>query len=704
MDGDIARSQYENYRYCYEGGHEEWVAKASECFNYWNGKQWDKLIKARLDAEGRPALTFNIIESLIRAMEGMQCALRNDVRFTPVENANVDDARVQDAIWLHAQNENQLDFLESDVYKKGLIMDRAYYECRVSYDKSIKGDIVITSPRSQDVLLDPSVDTYDPKTWPQIIKRRFVSTNDIKNLWGAEKAQAIGLNGMPSWYDYEDEFMSQQMGNMPYYKHDGMGDVTAVRGHLLLDRQYRIVKMKEMFVDLATGDFSEIPEGWERNRVARVLELTPGLGTMKRKVDTLRWRVTCEDVVLHDEDSPYNNYTIVPFFPNFVDGVSMGAVGSLLDPQQLFNKITSQELHIINTTANSGLIVKRNSVKNMTVEEMEQFGSKSGVVFEVDDVEDVKKITPNATPQGHDRLSFKADQIMRSISGVSDQGRGFAREDVAGKAIIANQAGQDLNSAGWLSNLHRTKQLLASVVQDCARGHFTEERVIQINRGSAFMPNMEELTLNQKTPEGTMLNDVTKGRFSTVLVPAPSRATMSEGDFKMLLELRTKVGIAIPDSLLIELSPASNKAQIIEALGQGPDSTDRQRQAEEAAAQQAAIEQQKQVATAQKEESAAMLNQARAEKAAVEASIDPDAAYERVEGKRIEADVQQFQRKAEQQDKIIAETRRKNDMDASLALTKMEHDRETAKQVAREKPAAATPTAKKPGKPKSKSK
>jgi bifunctional DNA-binding transcriptional regulator/antitoxin component of YhaV-PrlF toxin-antitoxin module len=697
-DYDTSRAQYESYRYAYDNGHSDWVIRAARCFDYWNGKQWDKLIKARLDHEGRPTLTLNIIESLVRALEGMQRALRNDVRFAPVADANGETAKVQDALWLHVQQQNQLDFLETDVYKKGLIMDRAYYDVRVSYGDSLQGHAKITSPRSQDIILDPSIETYDTEAWPQVFKRRWVSYDDIFNLYGKEQAEAIGFSAMPSWYDYEDQFMSQQMGALPYYARTLMTDLRAVRGHLLLERQYTAMKRKEFFVDMQTGDMSEIPETWDRDRTAHVLEATPGLGTMWRMAKTVRWTVTCENQVLHDEDSPYKRFTIIPFFPNFVDGIAMGAVGSLLDPQDLYNKMTSQELHIINTTANSGLIVKRGSVKNMTIEEMEQFGSRSGIVLEVDNVEDVKKITPNSTPQGHDRLSFKADQIMRSIAGVSNQARGFAREDVAGEAIMANQAAQDINSAGWLSNLHRTKQMLASSTQDVWQAHYTDTRVIMINRGSVYKPEIQELTLNQVTAEGEVVNDVTHGKYTTTLVPSPARSTMSEGDFKVLLQMREKLGIAIPDSLLIELSPASNKGQIIESL-QG-DSNERQRAAEESQAQQQAIEQQKTTAQARKEEAAAMLNQARAEKAATEAQIDPDASYERVETDRIDAQRDAHRDKMKLEWAKLDRDEQNKSQDVALRLTEMDHSRDTAVEAARQKSAESRdkkPTSK-PGK------
>lgn len=693
---DTARSQYDNYRFCYENGHQQWLQTASKCFKYWANDQWDPRDRNRNTAAGRPSLTLNVIESMVRAMKGIHRALRHDVRFAPVSGANTDMARVQDAIWMHIQQQNDLDFLETDVWEKGLIMGRAYYEVRVSYDESDQGHVKIRNRRSQDIILDASVDEYKTDDWPQIFDRRWVSYNDIKDLWGKEKAEEIGHRTMPDWQDYEDQFMAQQMGRMPYYYNGGVPDTNMIRSYLLLSRQYRVTKMKDVFIDTGTGDISEIPEDWDRARVSRVLEQVPGLSTTRRNIRTIRWDVTCEQTVLHSEDSVYKNFTIIPYFPSFVDGVTMGAVEQLLDAQNMYNKITSQELHIINTTANSGYKIKRGALQNMTIEEVEKSGSKSGVVFELDDIANMEKIPPNNVPQGHDRLSFKADQIMRSLAGVSNQGRGFAREDVSADAIETNQAAQDINFAGWLSNLHRTKRMLANAVQDCVRSHYTDTRVIMINRGSVYDPQMDQIVLNQPTVEGAYLNDVTQGKYTTVLVPAPSRTSMSEADFKLLLELRKDVGIAIPDSMLIELSPASNKGQIIQALRE--DSNDRQRAAEAAAQKEAEAQAALTAAQAQKQVSAAKLDEARAEKFVMEANSDPDASYERVENNRMANERGMHDDKMELEREKLEVEKEQNRRDTAVELTKIAAQKEVAKETAKAK--ASQPSLAKKTKPK----
>ncbi|MCA9232188.1 MAG: hypothetical protein KDA57_16185 [Planctomycetales bacterium] len=641
--------------------------------------------KAKLTRAGRPALTFNVVEALVRSMEGIHRTLRNDVRFLPVADAGMEDARVRDAVWLHVQNANQMDFLETEVLKKGLIMGRAYYDVRVSYDDSFQGSVQVTSPRSQDIVLDPGFEQYDPEFWPRVFKRRWVSYDDILEMFGKEKADSVRYNVIPEFFDYEDMFMAQQMGALPYYNTEAMSNQDGVRGLLLLDQQYKVFKKKEVFVDINTGDTSEIPETWDRNRIARVLELTPGLSTTTKKVKTVRWVVTCEGTVMHEDDSPYKWFTTVPFFPNFVDGVSKGAVESILDPQMLYNKVSSQELHIINQTANSGYKVKTGTLLNMTPEELEERGAENGIVFELSDMDGLERLVPNSVPTGHDRISFKADKIMRDLVGVSQQARGFAREDVAGEAIMANQAAQEINLAGWLGNLHRTKQLLASRVMDCVQSHYTETRTVLIARGSVFKPDVEEVVLNQLTPEGEVLNDMTRGKYTTTLVPAPSRASMSEEDFKLLLELRN-AGIAIPDNLLIELSPAANKAQIIQALN--GDSNEAVKAQQEAELRRFEADTAKVNAMTEKEQSAAALNAARAAKFSVEANTDPDAAWERTERARIASAQQQHDDKMALERDRLAQDQRQHADDVAVQLTQIESQRKAAEATAETKRAS----------------
>lgn len=695
---ETAKHQYENYRYCIDNGHLDWLNKAEACFNFWRSRQWDEAIKAQREREGRPAFTFNIIESLVRAMKGIQRALRNDVRFAPVLNASNESALIQDALWMHIQNQNNLDFLEADIYEKGLIMSRAFYEVRVSTDKSVYGDVTIKGRRSRDIILDPSTDEYDPDDWPQVIDRRWVSSADVQQLYGKEKAKAAMAYGAPNYFEFEDAMFSDDLMRQPYFARGQMEESEYAKAMLLLSRQYNVYKNKDVFINLQTGETKEIPESWEHNRVSSVIEranqLSPNsIGTINRKVKTIRWCVTCNDEVMHESDSPYSHFTIVPYFPTFVEGETMGAVETLVDPQQLYNLMTNSEIHIVASTANSGYKVKTGSMKNMTPQELERNGARTGLVIEMTDINDIEKFQPSQLPAGHDRLSAKSEQLMRNMAGVSNSGRGFSRDDASGDKVMQDQAAMDINSASWLSNLHRTKHLLAQRVLDCVQAHYDGHREFMITSGSVFAPKSKTVSIN----DGSFVNDVTSGQYTTVLVPSPARTSLSIEDFELVMKLRTEAGIMFPDELLIELSPASNKAALIQALdGQ---SSERAKAAAAAAAAQAEVELGKGRAQIAKEESAASLNSARAAKFAVETQSDPDAAYERVEQERIKADQLDSESRIAVDRERIAMEERNSRRQMALELTKIQSTETIAAQnnEAKIKTAAMKPKPKPPG-------
>ena len=79
-----------------------------------------------------------------------------------------------------------------------------------------------------------------------------------------------------------------------------------------------------------------------------------------------------DDVVLKDEWSPYNNFTIVPYFPYFMYGQASAwsrtcwAAGAA---EQGHESGAARHQH---HTANSGWKVKSGALTNMTVEELEQ--------------------------------------------------------------------------------------------------------------------------------------------------------------------------------------------------------------------------------------------------------------------------------------------------------------------------------------------
>ena len=246
----------------------------------------------------------------------------------------------------------------------------------------------------------------------------------------------------------------------------------------------------------------------------------------------------------------------------------------------MLNKVTSQELHVINTTANSGYKVRAGALVNMTVEELERKGAQTGLVIEVngDPDKDVQKIAPNQVPTGLDRISYKAEESIKTISGVSDSMQGFDREDVAAKAIQAKRQAGSTNLVKPLDSLTRTDHILARNVLDLVQEFYTEERLMTITKNS-MTGETEDFAVNQPTPEGTIVNDLTLGEYAVVVSSVPLRETLEDSQFEQAMALR-EAGVQIPDSVLIESSRLQRKTEVIKLMEGDKNSPEAQLQAE----------------------------------------------------------------------------------------------------------------------------
>ena len=287
----------------------------------------------------------------------------------------------------------------------------------------------------------------------------------------------------------------------------------------------------------------------------------------KKKV---RWTVTCDKVVLHDDFSPYNDFTIVPFFAYFRRGRPFGMVRNLLSPQEQLNKIASQELHIVNTTANSGWVVESGSLTNMQAEDLEEHGAETGLVLEYNrGSSPPAKIQPNQIPTGLDRISQKAAANIKAISGINDSMLGTDGAEVSGIAIQAKQNRGVIMIQVPLDNLRKTRQYLAEKVLNLIQVFYSEERVIRITNTDDPMEPREEIIINESTPEGTIINDLTIGEYDVVIGTMPARDSFDEVQFAEALALR-QAGVAVPDDAIVQYSHLAQKAELASRLRQDP--------------------------------------------------------------------------------------------------------------------------------------
>jgi hypothetical protein len=91
--------------------------------------------------------------------------------------------------------------------------------------------------------------------------------------------------------------------------------------------------------------------------------------------------------------------------------------------------------------------------------------------------------------------------------------------------------------------------------------------VIRYTEMNAFGQTTDGIEIaNHPQPDGTYLNDLTVGEYDIAITEVPLQATFENSQFQQALEMK-KVGVAIPDEVVLRYSTLLDKEEIIEIMG-----------------------------------------------------------------------------------------------------------------------------------------
>ena len=571
--GDPSRDNWYRYQYMRDLGHREFVAKARICEDFVAGIQWDPATIKVLKESGRPYLTINKILATVDHLTGEQLYNRSEIGFRPARGmANAEIADALTKTYMNIAHSNNMSWVRTDVFADGIVTGRGFFDARIDMNTNFMGDVDVKRCDPELIMLDPDASEYDPSTWSDVGKSSWVNLQNIRMLYGERKAKELEpIEPGYAPYDFADDdfvrdgtFATASQGrrravSQTYFPYG------VQKFYRLFERQFYHLTNANVFVDTVHGEIVPVPEVWSDERIGYFMQQNSNVHVMRKMIRKIRWVVSAGPVTLHDSWSPYKHFTIIPFFPHFRQGRTHGVVEHLKGPQEAFNKARSQELHVISTSANSGWVTQENNVVNMTERQLETQGAQTGLILVVKDVAQTIKIKPNQIPTGLDRASYKSEEDMKNIAGISDAQTGFAREDVSGKALKANQSAGSTSFAPLFDNLSRSDNLLGHRVLNLIQTFYTEPRLMHIV-GTKPGQEDEAIVVNEVTAEGKILNDLSLGEYEVVVTNEPDRDSFEESQFEHAMELRKDLGIQIPDAYMIRYSKLRDKEELLAAI------------------------------------------------------------------------------------------------------------------------------------------
>lgn len=573
-----------------ERGHEDWMRRSKRLNNLYRGGglMWLPEHRAALEAEGRPCREVNTIFPTVNGAVGLQIASRVDIGYMPKGGRGTEEgAKLMSKVTKHVLDNTNYRYAETTAFSEGLRKQRGYLDIRMSYEDSLSGEVKITSPDSFDVIPDPDGKTYDPDGWADVHLMRWLTLREIEGLHGKDAAEQVKASfhsycNEQNWGDavidrpgFGNEMPASYSMGRGWY---GQNDYT--RRYRLIDKQYH--EYANALVAVFPGGDFRIVEGYRPDQLAWLLD--HGVHLITKRVRRVKWTVCAPEVCLYDDFSPYEHFTIVPYFPYFDRGDTIGMIDNMESPAEMLNKFVSQYEHVVNAAANGGWQGEANILENMTDDEFTERGAENGLVLlRKEGTQPFTKIQPNIMPQGMDRIIDFSHNHLNVVAGIDPNGMQIDRNDMSGIALQSLDYAQQKKFALPLDNLSQTRGMVAGRTAKLIQRYMGNERVIRITEVDAFgVEQHVPLALNVRQPDGQILNDLTAGEYDYAVAEKPANVTFNNTEFEQLKAMKTEMGIAIPDAVVIRASNLADKHEIAEAMREQQGQTDPRVEAEAA--------------------------------------------------------------------------------------------------------------------------
>ena len=568
-----------------------WAKPAKRCVDYFEGKQWSDADLKKLQDEGRPSLTINKIKPLVNLVLGYHLNNQTDINYLPGNDGSgtADIARVLTAVGKQISQVNQLPYLDSEVFLDGILTGRGFYDLRMDFNENMFGNAKWLAVDPFTVYLDPDAAEYDLNSGSHVTVSKWISIDEVRHFYGVAAENLIRpltngmtFNQMPSTiYEGHDEISPWRSfggdvdnpNSFRLYTDQFYNWVDTYRKTIrMLDIQHYVRTWAWFFVDEGTGDQRRIPDDWGPDRVQKVLAWSAIAGeklvVMRKRVRRLRWTHMVGDIIVFDQWSPYETFTIVPFFPYFRRGKTRGMVEDLLDPQDEINVRRSARINIIGRSSNGGWKFHKGTLTPQEARNLKLNGGKPGFVLEWDSKDKnlpaPEQINPAQAPVSVEQLEKEAEGDIKEIAGINDSALGQVDQaTISGRAIQARQQQTVIGLEGFIANYHRTKQLCGRKQLEVIQQHYTEPRMVRAT-GPGSTPIAA--AINQKSAAG-IVNDVTLGTYTVAIDETSLSDSFLAGQFNELLNMK-QIGMPIPDEFIVDASSIGRKEELRAALAQ----------------------------------------------------------------------------------------------------------------------------------------
>lgn len=582
---------------------------AKEDFKFALGRQWKTEDIEYMDSIGVPMLTINKIRPIIRLIKGIESQNRTDFKAFEEGKEDALEAEIVTSLLHNVIKNNEGNYKLSEMFEDGITCGEGWLEPWVDYtDNMLFGKLKLKKVDYDQMYPDPDAKEYDFSDGKFFIKLTWdLSEDQVISLFPEKEDQIKEIgNGKVS---LEDEVKGPTVIIKKQVSYTGNANVGDMREYEekrfdLIEYNYKKYVAAYYVADLKLGTLKKANDKAEAdNYVNAANAAEPGTAKVIKRFIPEFWRATIigDGDILEDEPlwcfPQWKGYPYIPYLGYFTstpldeedrDLAKQGITRQLKDLNVELNKRRSQELRILNSSANGGWLSEENAW--VSRDKVEKFGSSPGVLLEYKSgKQKPERITPTPLSQGHAQLAQEGKADINETSGINtdllamqeggqDSGRAIALRQKQGLVMV-----QDI-----FDNLSRSKRLLGRFILSQLNNVFDVGNAIRV-LGDAFLrenfmvpvvvngqPQLDmatgqlQMQVDQEMVVNTfnqVLQDENVGNYDIHIGESAQNETIKFANYMVLMDM-AKQGIPIPPEILIEesLISSANKQKIVAAI------------------------------------------------------------------------------------------------------------------------------------------
>ncbi len=554
----------------------EWRKSASEDYRFYAGKQDTQEVLNELMSQKRPNSIFNEIKPKVDTLIGLAAQLRINPAVLPTEDSDAQLAEILGTAFKFYRREMKAEDLELECF-----------EHTAKVGRSLQGYFIDTSNP-----FDPVIKSYRVESgrfWLDADSRDYPGMLDGKYLF---IDNWLNIDEVQAFYPDFNAQSAQMNKGMATSNAAGGIDPTLRVGQIWFDENnnkfriielwYRIFVQTAWFINPLTNQPESMPfKDWPKyvkalkegipistdkktGEVERFQsDLPPEMVVRPKKV--VKFAIFSGNEILDRGLNPYkgfneNNfpYTLYAGYRDDEEDIWFGIIKMMKDPQRGFNTIMRQLIHLLNSAPKGMLMHEEGAVLN--IQEYKDRGSAANFDLKLQKGalanKKVQFTTQTQIPQIYENLLSRYSDLMKNLSGIQDVFLGVAAG--SREPGITSQLRQQSGLAVLFvifdnfrrARIHSGKQLLSFIQQ-----YITGTKMLRID------PIAAPVVLNGVNPDGTILNDISVGKFDLMVEEALEGSSMKMANAKILAEFAQNNPGAIPADVLLDQTNISFSAK-----------------------------------------------------------------------------------------------------------------------------------------------